>query len=170
MREIKGDSSRWIKQTFDLPKFARQEGHGAFTVRPLDLEMLAARIGRIRRLLPLVTSRAPSERSIPLIAIRWFRCAPPPARFGLSLRLIFEAELKPLQIRENLQIERPILYFPFSQISVDQIGTHVSVSTIKEPWLLTTFIEIFLRGMSLKSASMGPWLRTINWIKKVCVH
>tara|TARA_R110002096_G_scaffold29509_7_gene88977 strand:+ start:3206 stop:3652 length:447 start_codon:yes stop_codon:yes gene_type:complete len=38
MREVKGDSSRWIKQTLDLPKFAWQEGYGAFTVSPPDLE------------------------------------------------------------------------------------------------------------------------------------
>jgi putative transposase len=38
MREVKGDSSRWIKQTFGLPKFAWQEGYGGFTVSPPDLE------------------------------------------------------------------------------------------------------------------------------------
>lgn len=38
MRELKSDSSRWIKTELKLNGFAWQEGYGAFTVGATDLE------------------------------------------------------------------------------------------------------------------------------------
>lgn len=40
MREIKADSCRWIKSEFRLIGFAWQEGYGAFSVSPPDIEMV----------------------------------------------------------------------------------------------------------------------------------
>lgn len=38
MRELKSESSKWLRQTFRLSAFAWQEGYGAFTVGPGELE------------------------------------------------------------------------------------------------------------------------------------
>ena len=38
MRDLKADSSSWIKRELDCAGFAWQEGYGAFTVSPPDLE------------------------------------------------------------------------------------------------------------------------------------
>lgn len=38
MRELKTDSSKWIKREMNLAGFAWQEGYGAFTVSGPDLE------------------------------------------------------------------------------------------------------------------------------------
>lgn len=38
MRELKSDSSSWIKTELGVAKFAWQEGYGAFTVSPPDIE------------------------------------------------------------------------------------------------------------------------------------
>ena len=38
MRELKADSSRWMKQEKDAHEFSWQEGYGAFTVSAPDLE------------------------------------------------------------------------------------------------------------------------------------
>jgi len=38
MRELKSQSSRWIREEFNLPKFAWQEGYGAFTFSSQDIE------------------------------------------------------------------------------------------------------------------------------------
>lgn len=38
--QLKGDSSRWINQTFEvMPKFQWQAGYGWFSVSPADLEV-----------------------------------------------------------------------------------------------------------------------------------
>lgn len=38
MREVKSESSRWLKDTFGLQNFAWQEGYGAISVSPSHLE------------------------------------------------------------------------------------------------------------------------------------
>ena len=38
LRELKACSSKWVKEQLLLPAFAWQEGYGAFTVSPPDLE------------------------------------------------------------------------------------------------------------------------------------
>ena len=38
MRELKAESSKWIKSEFEFKGFAWQEGYGAFTVSPPDSE------------------------------------------------------------------------------------------------------------------------------------
>lgn len=46
---LKGDSSRWIHETFpDLQDFAWQEGYGAFTVSKSNLEAIAGYIQKQR--------------------------------------------------------------------------------------------------------------------------
>ncbi len=40
MRELKADSSRWIKSDLDLKGFSWQEGYGAFTVGARELEQV----------------------------------------------------------------------------------------------------------------------------------
>ena len=40
MRELKADSSRWIKAELNLKGFAWQEGYGAFTVGAPELEQV----------------------------------------------------------------------------------------------------------------------------------
>jgi len=42
MRELKADSSKWIKAELSLRGFAWQEGYGAFTVSAPDLERVRA--------------------------------------------------------------------------------------------------------------------------------
>ena len=47
---LKGDSSRWIHETFpDLQDFAWQEGYGAFTVSKSNLEAIAGYIQKQRQ-------------------------------------------------------------------------------------------------------------------------
>jgi len=38
MREVKSESSRWLREQFSLPGFAGQEGYGAISVSPSHLE------------------------------------------------------------------------------------------------------------------------------------
>jgi hypothetical protein len=42
MREVKSDSSRWIREQRRLAGFAWQEGYGAFTFAAPDLEAVWA--------------------------------------------------------------------------------------------------------------------------------
>lgn len=42
MRDVKADSSSWIKKELGLSEFGWQEGYGAFTVSPPDLEKVRA--------------------------------------------------------------------------------------------------------------------------------
>lgn len=44
MREVKLESSRWIKESKRLPTFSWQKGYGVFTVSPLACEKLRANI------------------------------------------------------------------------------------------------------------------------------
>lgn len=44
MRELKADSSKWIKEKIAVRQFAWQEGYGAFTVSAQDLKSVSAYI------------------------------------------------------------------------------------------------------------------------------
>jgi REP element-mobilizing transposase RayT len=44
MREIKGVSSHWLHQTFDMPHFGWQEGYGAFSIGMAQIEATRAYI------------------------------------------------------------------------------------------------------------------------------
>jgi putative transposase len=46
MREIKSESSRWMREEAGVPKFAWQEGYGAFSVGCAQVEETVAYIAR----------------------------------------------------------------------------------------------------------------------------